>query len=139
MRAELGGLKFGSLGRGAGNRGVKVPPSEPRTRSEAIRYWLESIGVTPGKTPVGRKGIWLKSSDLTAITDGRMSGEAATELAKRLGGETKISQAYALPFDKAMGDLYQRHMLSEAARSWWESFVASGGNEADDGRALRAV
>ncbi len=120
-------------------RGVKAPISEPRSRSDAARFWLNAIGVAPGKTPVGRKDIWLKSSDLSAITDGRMSGEAATNMAKILGDNTKISQAYALPFERAMADLYQRHMLSEAARIWWESFVATGGNEGENASQLRAV
>jgi hypothetical protein len=61
---ELAGLKFGSFGRSGGNRGAKAPVSEPRSRSDAARFWLHSSGVTPGKTPAGRKGIWLKSSDL---------------------------------------------------------------------------
>jgi hypothetical protein len=136
---ELAGLKFGSLGRSASNRGAKAPDSQPRSRGEAIRFFLERVGVTPGKTPVGRKGIWLKSSELSALTSGRMAGEAATNMAKILGDNTKISQAYALPFERAMADLYQRHMLTEEARSWWESFVASGGNEQDQATTLRAV
>jgi hypothetical protein len=135
---ELAGLKFSGVGKGAAPRGAKAPPSQPRTRSDAIRLFLEAIGVTPEKTPTGKKGIWIKSTTLAALTNGRMSGEAATELAKRLGGETKISTAWALPFDKAMGDLYQRHMLTDEARSWWESFVASGGNEGDNVTAMRA-
>jgi hypothetical protein len=136
---ELAGLKFGSLGRAGGNRGTKAPASEPRSRSDAARFWLNAIGVTPGKTPVGRKGIWLKSSDLSAITDGRMSGEAATNMAKILGENTKISPAYALPFERAMSDLYQRQMLTDDARKWWESFVATGGNEGENASTLRAV
>jgi hypothetical protein len=135
----MGGLKFGSLGRSGGNRGVKAPVSEPRSRSDAARFWLNAIGVAPGKTLVGRKGIWLKSSDLSLLTDGRMSGEAATNMAKILGENTKISQAYALPFERAMADLYQRQMLTDDARKWWESFVATGGNEGENASTLRAV
>lgn|GEM_PF-3825499 len=136
---ELAGLKFGALGRSGGNRGAKAPVSEPRSRSDAARFWLHSNGVAPRKTPPGRKGIWLNSSDLSAPTDGRMSGEAATNMAKILGENTKISQAYALPFERAMADLYQRQMLTDDARKWWESFVATGGNEGENASTLRAV
>lgn len=118
---ELAGLKFSTSRKGSGMRGAKAPVSEPRTRSDAIRYWLESIGVRVEKTPAGRKGIWVKSSDLAALTDNRLTGESATKLARLLGDETKISTAWACPFDRVMSELYTSNRLSSDARMFWEA------------------
>jgi hypothetical protein len=96
----------------------------PNDRQGKIRYWLEGMGIVVDKTPTGKRGTWLKSSDIVALIGADMSEQdkknLATKLAKDLGDGVKISTAWAAPFDRVLEELSLRNQLTSEAQTFWQ-------------------
>jgi hypothetical protein len=79
----------------------RAPSSKPASKADGVRGLLQSVGIEPCRTPKGKRGVWLASTTLPVLTNGRISAERATEEAKRLagGGGHKSGVSYAFPFE----------------------------------------
>jgi hypothetical protein len=106
-------------------RGAKLPRSvlsrEPKGKTDAQRFLFESNGITPFDPPTGRKGTWMNRAMVEWATEGKYTGESVTNFLKMLGGKATIGRSYVAPFDAVMRDLYQRNLLGDVCRIWWES------------------
>jgi hypothetical protein len=87
-----------------------------------LRAILAGMGVHEAPKPDGmRRGIWVRSSDIEAISDGAIQGEEATNLARRLGHGAKNGRAYIAPLDALIGELAERNKLHSRFIAWHDA------------------
>ena len=118
-----GGRRGGS---GMGGRAPNsVPARESSSPSQRQRAFLIEQGIEPSKAPEGKRGVWLRASDLEALTGGKSGSETPQALIRRLGDGLKVGVAYVAPFEPVMRELAERHLLADAPRIWWASQIQS--------------
>lgn len=87
-----------------------------------LRAILATMGIQEARKPEGiRRGIWVKSSDIDAISGGALQGEEATNLARRLGNGVRDGRTYVLPLEALIGELADRNKLHNAFVTWLEA------------------
>jgi len=117
-----------SRGKAAGN----VAAIMPKSRADALRFFLQSQGITPAK----HRGIWITSSDISLLNGGANMPETPTELAKILGNNTKDGTAYIAPLEKVMERLLAYHCVPELLAKQWANLPQSGGDSDDKGAVI---
>ena len=114
-------------GAGIGGRAPNsVPARESSSPSQRQRAFLLEQGITPAAAPEGKRGVWLRASDLATLTGGKSGSETPQALIRRLGDGLKVGVAYVAPFEPTMRELAERHLLADAPRIWWASQSQSG-------------
>jgi len=129
QRPDLADFTLASVaGSGAGRRssGSGGKSGAGSTRVERQRAFLVEQGIEPSSAPEGRRGVWLRASDLATLTGGRSGSERPQDLIRRLGDGATVGRNLVAPFEPVMRELSERHLLSDAARMWWTSQAHSG-------------
>lgn len=111
----------------------------PRSRADAMRFFLSSFDITPAKAPHNMRGIWIKSSDIPALIGDNRSPESPTNLAARLGkaankgGESpRDGTAYIARLDDVMSALLAYHCVDDNVMNAWALVPAIGADNADN-------
>ena len=122
---ELAGIEMTTRPTTARTTRVVAAEKEPRTTAEKIEKFLALLGVTPVPMPVEgdrkRRVVWMRSTDVGRLTAGDMRQESVRELVSKAGDGKRAGLAYIAPVQRVMEELFARHLLSEEARSQWQT------------------
>ena len=128
-----------SRGKAAGIPTAKAPQS----RTDAMRFFLHSLDITPAKAPDKMRGIWLKSSDIPALIGEHRLPESPTKLAERLGkaatkGETapRDGTAYIARLEDVMPALIAYHCVDDSVLEAWANVPQSNADTGDNGAVI---
>lgn len=144
QRPDLAGLTLDSLlaGRAGGNvgggsttrrgRGAGGVTPIDQSRAGRQRTFLAGLDIQPPTAPQGKRGVWLRASDLTALTGGKSGSETPQALVRRLGESAMVGRSLVAPFEPVMRELSERHLLTDVAQSWWNT-QTSGSESSDSG------
>lgn len=121
---QLADLEWGKGGAKARPKATASPVKIP-TLTDRLRELLEAKGVEI----LGQEGrdYWVKTAAIEQLTEGEISGEKATMLARSLaeipgkpGEYTKAGLAYKFLVRGLLSELYDRKALKEPLRLWEE-------------------
>ena len=133
-RPDLAGVTLESLverysggKRSRGNGATR----EPATKAARQRSFLIEQGIEPSSAPDGKRGVWLRASDVTALCGSKTGSEKPQDLVRRLGNSATVGRNLVAPFELVMRELAERHLLSDAARIWWNG-QTSGSDTGED-------
>ncbi len=105
--------------------------AHPLSKKDELTAILAELGVEPAAKPTpNAKGIYVRSSDIPALSDGTLDRDAATELARRLGDGAMDRRAYTAPLARLLPELARRRQLHPTLIDW-QSRQGSGDNGAD--------
>lgn len=128
QRPDLAGVTLESLlaragGANGGKRGRSGAGASPADTSRAGRQraFLLGLGIEPSAAPQGKRGVWLRASDVTALTEGKSGSETPQQLVKRLGDGATVGRNLVAPFEPVLRELAERRLLSEETRAWWQA------------------
>ena len=134
---DVGGGKSGRGRSAAASAGVA---REPNSRAERQRAFLVSQSIELCAAPEGRRGVWLRASDVTTLCDGRSGSETPQAFVRRLGDGATVGRNLVAPFEPVMRELAERHLLGEAAALWWQTQgTPIAADSRDDSGELPAV
>lgn len=130
---SLASFAGGTRRSGSGGKSLALTPArEPSSPSQRQRAFLAEQGIEPSVAPEGKRGVWLRASDLATLTGSKSGNETPQALIRRLGDGLKVGVAYVAPFEPVMRELAERHLLADAALMWWMKQTPSGDDAAAD-------
>lgn len=135
-RPELAEISLAKTRQTTRKGGAIASAKTPQSRADAMRFFLNSLEISPAKAPDKKRGIWVKSTDINALIGDAKLPESATKLAARLGNNATDGTAYIARLDDVMSQLIAYHCVPEAIAQAWTMLPQSGGNDDDKGAVI---
>jgi|GEM_PF-6379049 len=98
---------------------------EPRTQTDRMNAFLHNMGIEPANRPAGKRGVWIRSTDVSHLVEGELAPKKLREIMHDTGSEEKDGTALIAPIDDVMRLLIGHGLVSETAYKAWRSLLES--------------